>query len=351
MKKTLTTAAAVCFTTALLFSAGSPSHGDSSFTTQDLNRSAMSEDCLDWRVDGICFWLQCSLFGCRIVTSIRVSHRLPDLVVQSYIEPGEPPWIEWQPRSAAAAKSAHPASQPATGMTGATNRNRFSNMLNYFETDVVGSPAAVLDSLGSGRFMCRTDVTPFHPYLSASADAEAWRGTADNRRVPTLKDQGEVGLSPDNTWGPLRPRTGFVLQPHPAKAAAVTATRGVDIVTRDPEGHVATPYRNSHSARRMLRGDPEAPDPKTCSDSGGVWKETKNETGCRPAVWRQWRSPPAGQQPRWQMLTPEPTRQCRRFGTLTPPSAAAEDGRYGWHYWQRYRCCRKRGIFIGETGL
>ncbi len=186
--------------------------------------------------------------------------------------------------TAEAAKSAHPASQPATGMTGATNRNRFSNMLNYFETDVVGNPAAVLDSLGSGRFMCRTDVTPFHPYLSASADAEVWRGTGDNRRVPALKDQGEVGLSPDNTWGPLRPRTGFVMQPHPAKAAAVTATRGVDIVTRNPEGHVATPYRNSHSARRMLRGDPEASDPKTCSHSVGVWKETKNETGCRPAA-------------------------------------------------------------------
>ena len=30
--------------------------------------------CLDYRVIGICFWLQCTHFGCDVETSVRVSH-------------------------------------------------------------------------------------------------------------------------------------------------------------------------------------------------------------------------------------------------------------------------------------
>ncbi len=344
--------AVICISAWLLVAAGPAVHGDSSFTTQDLARAAQSPDCLDWKIDGICFWLRCDLFGCRVVTSPRVSHRLPDLVVQSHIEPSNPPWREWQPHARAAAETTLSGARLGTGLTGAINRNRFSHMLNYFEVDVVGNPVADLSRRISGRFLCRSDVSPFHPYLSAAADADTWRSTGiEESRNAQDYEQREVGISAESTWGPMQPRTGFVLQPHPAKAAAVTAARGIDIVTRHPGEHVATPYKASESARSMRRGDPKAPDPKSCSDSGGVWRESRNESGCHTAIWRQWRSPPASNRPRWQMLTPEPAQQCRSFGTPPPPSSAAVDGRYAWHYWQRYRCCRKRGIFIGETGL
>ena len=353
MTKTTSIIAALCITTWwMLFSIPPSLRADSSFTTQDLAQAALSTDCLDWKIDGICFWLRCGLFGCRVVTSPRVSHRLPDLVVQSYIEPGNPPWREWRPHTQTAANTALSGSRLGTGMTGATNRNRFNHMLNYFEADVAGNPVADLYGRIPGRFLCRSDVTPFHPYLTASTDAVAWRSTGvEDNLLDQDNGQLEVGLSADNTWGPIHPRTGFVLQPHPAKAAAVTAARGIDIVTRDIGDHVATPYKPSESARTMRRGDPKAPDPRSCSNSGGVWRETKNESGCQTAVWRQWRSSPASDRRRWQMLTPEPTRQCRMFGTAAPPSGAAIDGRYGWHYWQQYRCCRKRGIYLGETGL
>ena len=68
-----------------------------SFGLGALADSALSTDCLDWKIDGICIWIRCSIFGCYVVTSPLISHRLPDLVVQSYINPGEPPWNEWKP--------------------------------------------------------------------------------------------------------------------------------------------------------------------------------------------------------------------------------------------------------------
>ena len=298
MTKTTSIIAALCITASWTFSSIPPSlQADSSFTTQDLAQAALSTDCLDWKIDGICFWLRCGLFGCRVVTSPRVSHRLPDLVVQSYIEPGNPPWREWRPHTQTAANTALLGSRLGTGMTGATNRNRFSHMLNYFEADVAGNPVADLYGRIPGRFLCRSDVTPFHPYLSAPADAVAWRSTGvEDNHLDQDNGQLEVGLSADNTWGPIHPRTGFVLQPHPAKAAAVTAARGIDIVTRDIGDHVATPLQTErkfpHKASRRPPM-PRIPDPAQIPAVSGarqkmraVAKQPSGDNGARhpPAI-------------------------------------------------------------------
>ena len=332
----------------LLAVTASPVYADTEITTPDLSALALSPDCIDWKIDGICFWLRCGLFGCRVVTSARVSHRLPDLVIQSYIEPGSPPWLDGPQFTRSKSRS---VSNLGSGITGATNRNQFSHTLNYFEVDIVGNPIADLFGRIPGRFMCRSDVDPLHPYFASSIDASAWRSLNTNSEVKSsLLEQSEVSAAPGITWGPLFPRTGFVLQPHPAKAAAVTATRAVDIVTREIGNHIATPYNTNTSPRSIRRGDPTAPNPKSCSDSGGTWRETKNTSGCETTVWQQWRSLPTDNR-RWQMLAPEPARQCRQFGTAKAPSSASIDGRYGWHYWQRYRCCRKRGFYLGETGI
>ena len=40
--------------------------------------------CQDWRVSGVCFWLKCSMTGCRIKSSIRVSHNIPDVMIASF---------------------------------------------------------------------------------------------------------------------------------------------------------------------------------------------------------------------------------------------------------------------------
>ena len=146
-----------------------------SFGLDALADSALSTDCLDWKIDGICIWIRCSIFGCYVVTSPLISHRLPDLVVQSYINPGEPPWNEWKPIAKALAATSSSIAGSVFGFelgggtagTG-TSVHKFSDSLQYFETDAVGNPIAALASRAAGPFLCQSDVTPMLPYFSCS---------------------------------------------------------------------------------------------------------------------------------------------------------------------------------------
>ncbi len=64
--------------------------------------SAASPSCISWRISGICYWLKCGWGGCRIRTSVRVSHFIPEAVVSAYHAPGENPWQEMSLVSGAA---------------------------------------------------------------------------------------------------------------------------------------------------------------------------------------------------------------------------------------------------------
>src|SRR5687768_10367798 len=57
-----------------------------------ITTSALSPDCLSYRVTGICYWLFCSINGCDVRTSVKVSHYVPDAVVSSYSNTGANPW-------------------------------------------------------------------------------------------------------------------------------------------------------------------------------------------------------------------------------------------------------------------
>ncbi|KQP14775.1 hypothetical protein ASF43_11950 [Pseudorhodoferax sp. Leaf267] len=50
--------------------------------------------CLAYRVTGVCFWLRCTIFGCSVKTSIRVSHYVPDVVVSTFNAPEQHPWAD-----------------------------------------------------------------------------------------------------------------------------------------------------------------------------------------------------------------------------------------------------------------
>jgi hypothetical protein len=56
--------------------------------------TAAAFSCMQWMPIGTCFWLQCSLFGCSVRTSLKVGHYNPNLVVSSYNELGGNPWTE-----------------------------------------------------------------------------------------------------------------------------------------------------------------------------------------------------------------------------------------------------------------
>ncbi len=57
------------------------------------NTVAAVPSCLSYKVEGICFFLYCSWkSGCRIRTSIKISHYVPDVVVSTYNSPQTHPW-------------------------------------------------------------------------------------------------------------------------------------------------------------------------------------------------------------------------------------------------------------------
>ncbi|NHN23161.1 TIGR03756 family integrating conjugative element protein, partial [Bacillus amyloliquefaciens] len=60
----------------------------------EIATSALSPDCVNYRVVGLCYWLYCTPFGCSVRTSVKVSHFRPDLVVSAYSNTGQNPWTE-----------------------------------------------------------------------------------------------------------------------------------------------------------------------------------------------------------------------------------------------------------------
>ena len=49
--------------------------------TAQIIASAVSQNCISWRVSGICYWLFCTPFGCKVRTSVKVTHFIPQTVV------------------------------------------------------------------------------------------------------------------------------------------------------------------------------------------------------------------------------------------------------------------------------
>ena len=64
------------------------------FTTADVAQRSLQSNCLDWKIVGVCLWLHCKYGRCRINTTPRVRHYLPDLVFTAYDHTGSPPWME-----------------------------------------------------------------------------------------------------------------------------------------------------------------------------------------------------------------------------------------------------------------
>ena len=79
---------------ALLLCTATVSVAGASLNTAQIAAGAISQSCISWRVSGICYWLHCSWSGCRVRTSVKVSHFIPEAVVSTYTAPGGNPWRE-----------------------------------------------------------------------------------------------------------------------------------------------------------------------------------------------------------------------------------------------------------------
>lgn len=276
--------------------------------------SALSPECLEYRVVGICYWLFCTIYDCEVRTSVKVRHYVPDAVVSSYNTTGQNPWTDVSFMSPESDDARHGSDAP-------TSEPHENNLAKFKNSDVIGHPATLVFSQFAQGFgySCEGVGQLFSPYLLSVFDSIAWRHYLPEMfypeaLIPGRREVSSVGLL--DTWGSVYPRGGFLHQSDDYKAAAVVAQRAGDVVTRRWQPHVYRP---------LLPSNP--------INTGGYWPagplvEGDASTG------------------KWQELVPSVSSTCAVF-----PNAAARpeaiDGAYAWALWRPYSCCRREGqVFL-----
>lgn len=282
--------------------------------TATIVASALSPDCLEYRVVGICYWLYCSWGGCTVRTSVKVRHYVPDAVVSAYSNTGENPWTEVRALSVP-----NPTAQ--AGGDGTTNHSNENSLARFKNADVIGHPGSDVFSqfASASGYTCQGASTAFMPYLLSPLDSLAWRYNVPEAVYPEALTPGmrEIGTRTTlNLWGNVYPRGGFLHQADDFKAAAVVAQRAGDVVTRRGQLHVYQPL--------------------LASPHDGYWpaeelRESDVSTG------------------KWQQLTPQLSSTCAVF-PHAGPLPQAQQGDYAWALWRPYSCCQRRGqTFLGST--
>lgn len=302
MKLKKMTLSGLCIAIALTSISGQASEsGQSSLNTASIIASSASTSCLDYKVVGTCFWLFCTKFGCKIRTSTKIKHYIPEVVVSSYNHQAQNPWVEMNFLSNGVKGGDYQS--PHKDYTQATFKN----------VDVIGHPqGAISQMLNSTGYYCKSQTTPFVPYYLSGLDFLAWRFGVPEMVYPEALIPGmrEIRANGD-TWGNIYPRAGTVTQVHDYKASAVTAHRVADVVTNTFQPHVYIPIA------------------KKDNQSNGEWFPPPVKEGDAKTH-------------KWQQLHPVTSQSCAIFPD-NPPSMLSENGSYAWALWRPYKCCKKRG--------
>ncbi|HBR1079924.1 TPA: TIGR03756 family integrating conjugative element protein [Klebsiella quasipneumoniae subsp. quasipneumoniae] len=289
------------------------SHSAFALNSATITTAATSAECLEYRIVGLCYWLQCGITGCRVITSEKIRHYIPDALVSAYSNSGENPWVE--------ARLVSPALQ--NGGDGTTNQAHDNNLSKFKEADVIGHPAGAVFSQFAARFgyTCEGAASPLVPYFLSQMDTVAWRFNLPESAYPESLTPGmrEVGSRGNgDLWGNVYPRGGFLHQTDDYRAAAVIAQRAGDIVTRSGQPHVYQPLLATSHAGYW---------------PAGALKESDADSG------------------KWQELTPTLSTTCAIF-PHNKPQQQARKGDYAWALWRPYACCPRRGqTFLGSHDI
>ena len=288
--------------------------GTFALNTATIVSSAVSPDCLEYRIVGICYWLFCTTFTCSVRTSVKVRHYVPDAVVSSYSNTGANPWVEVRLMSVP-----NPTAQ--AGGDGTTNHGSENNLAKFKNADVIGHPAgSVFSQFASGSgYTCQGAGTAFMPYLLSTLDTLAWRYDIPEAVYPESLVPGmrEIGARATlDLWGNVYPRGGFLHQTDDYESGAVVAQRAGDVVTRRTQPHVYQPLlADAHDGYWPA----------------GALVESDASTG------------------KWQELTPTLSTICAVFPHHNV-RVQAQQGDYVWALWRPYACCERRGqVFLSSV--
>lgn len=284
------------------------SQSRTTITSAQIIPSVLSPSCMEYKIIGTCFWLFCTYGGCKVRTSTKVKHFIPDVVVSSYANTYENPWKEVSsinvPNSYAQA--------------GNDTNNRIANertKIRFKDVDIFGHPGgATFSRLASGMgYYCNNGVTPYMPYFLSSLDFLSWRSALVETFYPESLTIGmrEIGnQATGNMWSNVYPRAGGVLNANDYIAGAVAAQRAADVVTRTGQPHIYVPY--------------------TKGRSDGFWPPDPVQENNR-------------RNHKWQILAPSLEKTCSIFPNAENVNRLSFDGAYVFALWRPYKCCKKRG--------
>lgn len=106
-----------------------------SLNSLQIVQSALSLQCMEYKITGMCYWLFCTLYGCTVKTSVKVRHYIPDAVVSAYNQTSGNPWSEMALAGTGIAGLAEGGGANEQKRQGHKTNLRFKN------TDVIGHPA------------------------------------------------------------------------------------------------------------------------------------------------------------------------------------------------------------------
>jgi integrating conjugative element protein (TIGR03756 family) len=284
-------------------------------------------NCLHYKIKGVCYWAGKT----GINTTPYIEHYLPDVVISVFNKAGDNPWTEANLGFDQAGKVAqNNIVSSLTGLDSGSGQHSFSDNheQNVFfkETDLIGNPAlAVLPN--NGYILLPSTVTPFKPYFQSMLDSAMWKGLP--QFPPAVIEEGyalaadivhHVGTGLIN-WGGIYPHEGKIATSNDAKAAAVIAQRGGDLITSSDMEHL----------------------------SGHIFLQLSNECGqhCKAYPIQE-----NSDKTLFQMIYPITEDKCDYFGKTIDYGNDLESkgqGSYVFVVWRYYQGCKDGdGKFIGK---
>lgn len=281
-------------------------------TTVEIYDNTMScTDCFDWRVIGVCFWLKCKLWNCSVKESIKVSHYIPDLMVNTYTT--KSPWTDTNDWN----KPKHGA------MTTAESHRKLESNLDFKSVDIITHPTLpVFNEMGEEDYFCKSQHSaPYFPLFLSKTDPFWIQSTVEGilastlGLIPTATNRIKASNQLKSYWAGVYPRCGWGNHPYDPINAAVAAHRASEIVTRTLQPHVYMPTSGKCDNR--------------------CWKP--------PAVVAN------NDNNKFQMLYPVPETTAKPMGgkaTWANGKQKIQES-YSWSLWRKYKCCAKKGqVFL-----
>jgi integrating conjugative element protein (TIGR03756 family) len=278
-------------------------------TASIVEKTIACEDCVDWKVVGICFWLKCSLFSCKVKESPKIFQFNPDLLVTTYTSSDSP------------LKDVSLNSVKTANLTNKDHApSELETYVDFKNAMVLGNPSVVVfNALSSSEWFCASGVeVPYFPYFLSEFD-KSWRDPGLENffpqaifGFPKIKTNVPLGY-----WAPVYPRCGWGAHPYDAINGAVAAHRAAAITTSNLAPHIYL--------------QPSTDCGNRCWGPSTVTEGNINNH-------------------KFQMIFPKAETKGRVMGGSAKwangKNVNSDEG-YAWSLWRPYRCCKQKGqVFL-----